>query len=943
MPSLLFRSRSLRARLLVALVVGFVAAPGMIAPALAADGPTGQLSGVVRNEQGAVVNNARVRLLTPAAEQEAATDSTGTDGRYTLAAPAGVYDLLVIAGPSASPYSGVIRDIAVPAANATFDVVVVRPDATLSGKVVDGAGAPLSSVTVRLEGSGVFGPAVTAPDGSFALRAPRGVYQLTVRSDPERGRHRIEGYVGQFELNEDRTETLRLPVTDVDVTARTDQGDASPGYVNISCDRCEVDGDLFPGADTRYSMWTEANLSSGTARLPGLPATNATVYLSGSETLAEVNKPGVDLTTAGGVTVTQRTIDPDRVHFRGQVTDQHGTPLDGHVTLRNDDYRAETELWDGGRSFDLSVPPGTYQLKLRLNAETAWNLDGEHSDYTEGVFITLDGLELTADRTQNLTIPMVDFPVHVLDADGQPSGGSVAGTSGQIPDRREEGNAAVELFPGAVGYGMVENRNVDTDASGTAHLKIFPGAAPPTVTVESGMNSAQAKPAISATEVTLRLRRYAYIGGAIRDVNGTLAQPIRVSAAYHDDYTYDRTDSWNFAAPTGRYSISVSNPYGDEHGDDFEPVPGPTRPAQWSLHGDFDLDAGETTADLTIPDADHADIWLYGPDGRPAWGDAVTSASSVTAGIVLAPGITVRGHAQSDPTGEVGHIRTPMFGPSTVWVSNDGRWRRNFAFVQANPNDTVHVVSAVAGTAPPADPGPAEPPSTTAPPTAGPEAGIGGAAATPGATGYWALADNGQVYNFGDAAAHGNAASGAVDLEPTPTGKGYWALNKDGRVQGFGDALELGNVDLRTLASGEQPASLSATPSGQGYWVFTNRGRAITFGNAPHLGDMSQTKLNGPVLGSVATPTGKGYYMVASDGGIFAFGDARFAGSMGGKPLNKPVQALVPDGDGYLMVGADGGIFNFSTAPFAGSLGDKALASPVVAVASLPGSSPSSA
>ncbi|HET9771813.1 MAG TPA: carboxypeptidase-like regulatory domain-containing protein, partial [Acidimicrobiia bacterium] len=898
MPSLLFRSRSVPARLLVALIVGLVAAPGLITPALAADVPTGQLSGVVRDEQGTVVSKARVRLLHPATEQEAGAGATGTNGRYALAAPAGVYDLLVTAGPSGSPYSAVIRDIAVPAADATFDVVVVRPDATLSGKVVDGAGAPLSNVTVRLEGSGVFGPAVTGIDGSFVLRAPHGVYQLMVRSDPERGRHRIEAHVGGFDLKENRTETLRLPVTEVDVAARTDLGDPSTGFVNIACDRCEVDGDLFPGADTRYSMWTGANLSSGTARLTGLPATNATVYLSGSEILAELNRPGVDLTKAGGVTVTQRTLDPDRVHFRGQVTDQHGTPLDGDVTLHNDDYRAKTELWDGGRSFDLSVPPGTYQLKLRLNAETAWNLDGEHSDYTEGVFITLDGLELTADRTQNLTVPMADFAVHVLEADGHPTSASVDGTSGQIPDRREEGNAAVELFPGAVGYGMVENRNVDTDGNGTAHLKILPGAAPPVVTASAGTNSAQARPGKSATEATVRLSRYAYIGGAIRDVNGTLAQPVRVSVASHDDYTYDSADFWSLAAPTGRYPIAVSNPHGDEHDYDFEPVPGPTRPARWSLHGDFDLEAGDTTVDLTIPDADYADIWLYGPDGRPAWVDAVTSASSVTAGIVLAPGIIARGYAESDPVSEVGHIRTPMFGPSNVWVSNDGNWRRNFAFVHASPNDTVHVVSAVAGTAPPADPGPADPPSTTAPPTAGPDPGAGGAATAPGATGYWALANSGQVYSFGATAGHGNAAGGAADLEPTPSGKGYWILNGKGAVEAFGDAMNLGDVEPGKLAKDELPASLSATPSGKGYWVFTSRGRAIPFGDASFHGDVSDVKLNGPVLGSVATPSGKGYYMVASDGGIFAFGDARFEGSMGGTTLNQPVQSLVPDSDG---------------------------------------------
>ena len=134
--------------------------------------------------------------------------------------------------------------------------------------------------------------------------------------------------------------------------------------------------------------------------------------------------------------------------------------------------------------------------------------------------------------------------------------------------------------------------------------------------------------------------------------------------------------------------------------------------------------------------------------------------------------------------------------------------------------------------------------------------------------------------------------------------------------------------------NGEEPASLSATPGGQGYWIFTNRGRTIAFGDAPFLGDVSDVKLNGPVLGSVATPSGKGYYMVASDGGIFAF-DAPFRGSMGDQKLNKPVVGMVRYGDGYLMVGADGGIFNFSNLPFSGSLGDKPPASPVLAVAAV--------
>ena len=268
-----------------------------------------------------------------------------------------------------------------------------------------------------------------------------------------------------------------------------------------------------------------------------------------------------------------------------------------------------------------------------------------------------------------------------------------------------------------------------------------------------------------------------------------------------------------------------------------------------------------------------------------------------------------------------------------------------------------------------------------------PGSGPGQLGPGPWPSGYWLLGADGTVYPFGDAAPYGDAAGSlgsgpgpvptrAVDLEPTPSGQGYWVLDSQGRVHPFGDAPHLGDVTPGRLAPGEDPASLSATPSGAGYWIFTNRGRAIAFGDAAFLGDMTGTRLNGPVLDSVATPSGKGYYMVAADGGIFAFGDARFAGSMGGRALNAPVRSLVPDrdgtgywlvaadggvfgfdapfrgsvggqrlnkpvrgmvryGDGYLMVGEDGGVFTFSDRPFTGSLGNRPPTSPVVAIASL--------
>ncbi|MGH8999699.1 MAG: S8 family serine peptidase, partial [Acidimicrobiia bacterium] len=248
------------------------------------------------------------------------------------------------------------------------------------------------------------------------------------------------------------------------------------------------------------------------------------------------------------------------------------------------------------------------------------------------------------------------------------------------------------------------------------------------------------------------------------------------------------------------------------------------------------------------------------------------------------------------------------------------------------------------------------------------------------APGYWMLAADGSVYDFGDADFHGQVlrslgpGRSAADVESTPGGAGYWLVDDHGAVFAYGDAVYHGGVTAAELRSGETVTSLSATPDGGGYWIFTTQGRVFHKGNAVHYGDRDGLPLNAPVLDSVPTPDGGGYYMVAADGGIFTYGNARFAGSMGGEHLNSPVRSLVPDpdgggywlvagdggafsfhapfrgsmggtalnapvsgmvafGNGYLMVAEDGGIFNFSDLPFAGSLGDNPPPVPVIAVA----------
>jgi hypothetical protein len=123
-----------------------------------------------------------------------------------------------------------------------------------------------------------------------------------------------------------------------------------------------------------------------------------------------------------------------------------------------------------------------------------------------------------------------------------------------------------------------------------------------------------------------------------------------------------------------------------------------------------------------------------------------------------------------------------------------------------------------------------------------------------------------------------------------------------------------------------------ATPSGRGYWMVAGDGGIFSFGDARFHGSMGGRPLNRPIVSMAPDPDGSGYWLVASDGGIFAF-DAPFYGSTGAIRLNKPVTGMVTSRAGYLMVAADGGVFAFGDVPFSGSLGATPPPHPIIAVA----------
>jgi hypothetical protein len=236
--------------------------------------------------------------------------------------------------------------------------------------------------------------------------------------------------------------------------------------------------------------------------------------------------------------------------------------------------------------------------------------------------------------------------------------------------------------------------------------------------------------------------------------------------------------------------------------------------------------------------------------------------------------------------------------------------------------------------------------TTTVPPAPGSLAtgpGAGPATETPpGPPGYWMVASDGGIFDYGSSSFHGSAgteklAAPIVGMLPTPDGRGYWLAASDGGVFAYGDARFLGSAVNRP--PGAAPiVAIAGTPTGLGYWLFAQDGSVYTIGDATYWGAPPASAVHAPIVAAAATPDGHGYWIVAADGSVYPEGDAAAIGDASQVHLAAPIVAIQPtaSGQGYWLVAADGGVLTYGDAPFLGSAGAIHLNQPIVGIESTP-------
>ena len=227
--------------------------------------------------------------------------------------------------------------------------------------------------------------------------------------------------------------------------------------------------------------------------------------------------------------------------------------------------------------------------------------------------------------------------------------------------------------------------------------------------------------------------------------------------------------------------------------------------------------------------------------------------------------------------------------------------------------------------------------------------------------GYLVAAEDGGIFNFGGAAFEGNTytdgltgLAGAhplnapiVGMAAEPAGTGYWLVAKDGGVFNFGGAKFAGSTYSYGITglSGAHPLNapivgIIPTPNGGGYWLIAADGGVFDFGNAKfygstysqgHTGLGGSNPISGRIVGGVATPSGNGYWLVSSTGAVYNFGGAAnegdtaskgYTGLGGSHPLPAPIVSMAADsaGTGYWLAGSDGSVYNFGSATYSGDV-----------------------
>ena len=152
-----------------------------------------------------------------------------------------------------------------------------------------------------------------------------------------------------------------------------------------------------------------------------------------------------------------------------------------------------------------------------------------------------------------------------------------------------------------------------------------------------------------------------------------------------------------------------------------------------------------------------------------------------------------------------------------------------------------------------------------------------------------------------------------VGMAATPDGKGYWLVAADGGIFDYGDAGFYGSTG--SLVLNAPIVGMAPTHDGKGYWLVAADGGIFPYGDAGFYGSAGSENLPDPVVGMVASPDGGGYLMATANGVVLPFGDAQAFGGLSLDPTATQISAIIGNnrGTGYWLLDAQAWQYSFTT------------------------------
>ena len=431
-------------------------------------GPDPVISGIARDDGGTAVSSVVVVAEDAATHAEVASDTSDGTGFYSLAVPAGTYDV------KATPPSGGTVTYAgiAAAADVALDILFVPTElVTFSGRLLDRDGDPVPNQSVYLK-QDPFGKTGTSDDsGNFSIMVPPGEYSLEVIS----GLFIVPPNVpSSYQLTASGTINLTGD-TSMDITLNEVY---LTGRVQSSTGTPVPDVQLFVSGSTSFGSFSGTFSSFSTSDASGNFA--AVVFPSSLD--IEATPPDASAYTKTKVTGLSVTSDTSRtitlnnaINFSGMLLDRDGDPVPNQtVHLEKADFVNSGNTNEAG-AFSFKVVPGSYTLEITNglflgapNAPASFSLVKAGAVSLSGntsMNLSLNEAYLTGTVTGPTGAPVPDVQLHIS---GSCAWGDLSGGFDSYATSDAAGNYAAVIFPSS----SVTIEATPQDGSGYGYTKV---------------------------------------------------------------------------------------------------------------------------------------------------------------------------------------------------------------------------------------------------------------------------------------------------------------------------------------------------------------------------------------------------------------------------------------------------------------------------------------